>query len=138
MFKKLKALWISLKDDPEYRMAGIFDSEEEIAKYTALFLFEDDNFMVKDYELPHATIRPLENGEYIYQIRVIHPRAFVIERILAPETFYGCYIDDYPALPLRIILSAKDANDARQKCLRIMAERTKGLEKNSTIFPNSG
>jgi|GEM_PF-2193878 len=123
MFKKLKALWIKLKDDPEYRMAGIFDSEEEIAKYRALFLFEDDHFLIKDYKLTGSAIQPLENGEYVYQIRVVHPCAFVIERILAPETFYGCYIDDYPALPLRIILSAKDAKDVRQKCLHIMAER---------------
>ncbi len=120
MKKKLKILTVDRKNDDGYWIAGIFDTDEEIEKYVDLYLFDDVNFEVEEFDYPQEA-KCLANGEYVYQVLVVNQVTFVIEQILAPENFSGIYIDDNPKLPLRIFLSAKNAADVKQKCLKIMA-----------------
>jgi len=121
MKRKLKVLTVDRKNDDGYWIAGIFNTDEEIAKYIELYLFEDAVFEVQEFDYPQE-IKPLENGEYAYQVVVINPETFIIEQILAPENFNGLYLDENPKLPLRIFLSAKNAADVKQKCLKIMTK----------------
>ncbi|RZK41401.1 MAG: hypothetical protein EOO90_11430 [Pedobacter sp.] len=122
MTRKLKILTVDRKNDDGYWIAGIFQTEEEIAEYVKLHLFEDQAF-----EVLHANLSPefktMENGEYAYQVLVVNSKNFVVEKILPPENFRGLYIDDFEKLPLRIFISAKDAKDLKQKCIKIMLDR---------------
>ncbi|RZK26326.1 MAG: hypothetical protein EOO43_03175 [Flavobacterium sp.] len=122
MKEKLKILTVDRKNDDGYWIAGAFRSDEEIAKYIELYLSEDAVVSVQEFDFP---IEPtsLENGVYAYQVVMVNPEKFVIEQILAPEEFKGVYIEDHPKSALRIYLSAKNAADVEQKCLKIMAER---------------
>ena len=121
--KKLKILTVDRKGDDGYWVAGVFETDEEIAKHIELFFFEDTSFEIEeiDYE---KEIKCLANGEYAYQVIVVNSETFVIEQILAPEDYTGQHINDHPKQPLRIILAAKNAADVKQKCLKIMAELT--------------
>jgi len=122
MNEKLKILTVDRKNDDGYWIAGIFESDEEIAKYIELYLFDDAVTEVQEFDYP-TQVKPLKNGEYAYQVVMVNPEKFVIEQILAPEQFKGFYIDDNPKSPIRFYLSAKNAGDVEQKCLKIMAER---------------
>lgn len=119
--KKLKILTVDRKNDDGYWIAGIFNTDEEIAKYIDLYLFDDAVVEIQEFEYPHEA-KPLANGEYAYQVVVVNSETFVIEQILAPENFSGFHIDETPKLPLRIFISAKNAAEVKQKCLKIMAE----------------
>ncbi|MEJ5996387.1 hypothetical protein WG904_18305 [Pedobacter sp. Du54] len=122
MKEKLKILTVDRKNDDGYWIAGVFKNDEEIAKYIELYLFDDAVTEIQEFDFPNE-VRALENGEYAYQVVMVNPHKFVIEHILAPEKFNGFYIDDNPKQPLRIYLSAKNAAEVEQKCLKIMAER---------------
>ena len=122
MNEKLKILTVDRKNDDGYWIAGLFKSDEEIAKYIELYLFDDAVFEVQEFDYP-TQVKPLENGEYAYQVVMVNPEKFVIEKILAPEQFNGLQIDEHPKRPTRIYLSAKNAADVAEKCLKIMAER---------------
>ena len=122
MKRKLKILTVGRKDDDGYWIAGVFNTDEEVNKYIELYLFDDAVTEVQDFDYP-TDIKSLPSGEYAYQVVVVNPEKFVIEQILAPEDFSGFLIDDNPKFPLRIFLSAKNAEDAKQKCLKIMVER---------------
>lgn len=122
MKRKLKILTVGRKNDDGYWIAGVFNTDEEVNKYIKLYLFEDAVTEVQDFDYPNE-VNSLPNGEYAYQVVVVNPEKFVIEQILAPKDFSGFLIDDDPKLPLRIFLSAKDAEDVKQKCLKIMAAR---------------
>ena len=122
MKRKLKILTVGRKNDDGYWIAGVFNTDEEVNKYIKLYLFEDAVTEVQDFDYPNE-VNSLPNGEYAYQVVVVNPEKFVIEQILAPEDFSGFLIDDDPKLPLRIFISAKDAEDVKQKCLKIMAAR---------------
>lgn len=122
MKQKLKILTVDRKNDDGYWIAGVFNTDEEIAKYIELYLFEDAVVEVQEFDFPNE-VKALENGEYVYQVVMVNPEKFVIEHILSPENFKGLYIDDNPKLPLRIYLSAKNAAEVEQKCLKIIAER---------------
>ncbi|MBC7615090.1 MAG: hypothetical protein H7202_03390 [Pedobacter sp.] len=122
MKRKLKILTVERKNDDGYWIAGVFNTDEEVNKYIKLYLFEDAVTEVQDLDYPNE-VKSLPNGEYAYQVVVVNPEKFVIEQILAPEDFSGLLIDDNPKLPLRIFLSAKNAEDVKRKCLKIMAAR---------------
>lgn len=122
MKKKLKILTVDRKNDDGYWIAGVFNTDEEIAKYIELYLFDDAVVEVQEFD-PPTKVEALENGEYAYQVLVVNPEKFIIEQILTPEHFNGFYIDDQPKFPLRIFLSAKNAAEVEQKCLEIMEER---------------
>lgn len=122
MTQKLKILTVDRKNDDGYWIAGVFDTDEEIAKYIELYLFDDAVVEVQEFDYPNK-VTPLKNGEYAYQVVMVNPEKFVIEQILAPETYSGPYIDESPKSPLRIFLSAKNAVEVEQKCLKIIAER---------------
>ena len=122
MKRKLKILTVERKNDDGYWIAGVFNTDEEVNKYIKLYLFKDAVTEVQDFDYPNE-VNSLPNGEYAYQVVVVNPEKFVIEQILAPKDFSGFLIDDDPKLPLRIFLSAKDAEDVKQKCLKIMAAR---------------
>ena len=122
MKKKLKILTVDRKTDNSYWIAGIFDTDEEIDKYVELFLFDDAVFEVQEFEHP-ISIDCLPNGEYAYQVLVVNPTEFIIEHILAPHHFNGFHIDENPKMPIRIFISAKNAADVKQKCLKIMAAK---------------
>ena len=119
--KKLKILTVDRKNDDGYWVAGVFNTDEEIAKYIELYLFDDAVVEVQEFDYPQGA-KPLANGEYAYQVVVVNSDTFVIEHILAPENFNGLYIDENPKSPLRIFISAKNAADVQKKCLKIMAE----------------
>jgi len=123
MLNPLKALWVAHGSDTQYQMKGVFQSSEEIKQYSNLFLTEQDRIEIRDYTAPHIGLRPCSNGEYIYQLVETPNKTVYIERILAPESFDNVYIDHYPALPRRIILSAKNGEAARKKALRFFAEK---------------
>lgn len=120
--KKLKILTVDRKNDDGYWIAGVFNTDEEIAKYIELYLFEDAVVEVQEFDYPNE-VKPLANGEYVYQVVVVNSETFVIEHILAPENFNGLYIDENPKSPLRIFISAKNAEDVKQKSLEIMTNR---------------
>ena len=122
MKEKLKILTVDRKNDDGYWIAGIFNNDEEIAKYVELYLFDDAVIEVQEFDYP-TKVEPLENGEYAYQVVMVNPEKFVIEKILAPEQFNGLQIDEHPKRPTRIYLSAKNAADVAKKCLKIIAER---------------
>ena len=118
---KLKILTVDRKNDDGYWIAGVFNTDEEIAKYIALYLFDDVAVEVQEVDYPNETF-PLENGEYAYQVLVVNPKRFVIEHILSPENFQRAYIEDQPKSPLRLFLSARNASELKQKCLKMMSE----------------
>jgi len=122
MNKKLQILTVDRKNGDGYWIAGIFENEEAVSKYIDLYLFEDDEFEVETFDFPQE-VKSLDNNEYAYQVLVINTTTFAIERILDPKDFNGFHIENDPKMPLRIILSAKNAADARAKCLQIMAEQ---------------
>lgn len=124
MKQKLKVLTVDRKNDDGYWIAGIFKTSEEIAKYIELYLFDDVDVEVQEFEYPHED-KALENGDYAYQVVVVNPKKFVIEQILAPENFKGVYLEEDPKSPLRIYLIAKNAAEVEKKCLKIMADRLK-------------
>lgn len=74
-----------------------------------------------DYLPDYSCIEPLSNGEYVYQVLVTDSTSFIIEAILKPGFYKEAYIDNYQKIPIRIILSAKNRIDLREKCLKIMA-----------------
>ncbi|MES2653289.1 MAG: hypothetical protein V4663_16230 [Bacteroidota bacterium] len=122
MKRRLKILTVDRKNDDGYWIAGIFNTDEEVAKYMELYLFDDAVVEVQEFDYP-AEVSSLPNGEYAYQVLVVNPENFVIEQILSPENFTGFRIDDQEKLPLRLFLSARNAAEVKQKCLKIMAER---------------
>lgn len=118
---KLKILTVDRENDDGYWIAGVFNTDEEIAKYMELYLFDDATVEVQEVDYPNEIV-PLANGEYAYQVLVVNPKKFVIEHILSPENFQGNSIDDQPKSPLRLFLSAKNAAELKEKCLKMMSE----------------
>ena len=122
MKKKLKVLTVDRKNNDGYWIAGVFDTDVEVAQYIERYLFDDAVFEVQEYDYP-LEVTPLANGEYAYQILVVNPETFVIENILAPNSFKGVQVEESEKTPTRIYLSAKNAEDVRQQCLKIMSDR---------------
>lgn len=122
MKQKLKILTVDRKNDDGYWIAGVFTCDEEIAKYLSLYLDEDAVVEVQEFDYPNEP-KALESGEYAYQMAMVNPQKFVIERILAPADYKGPFIEELPKSPLRIYISAKNATEAHKKCLKIMFER---------------
>lgn len=120
MKRKLKILTVDRKNDDGYWIAGVFDTDEEIANYISLYLIDDNNVEVQEVDYPQV-VSSLPNGEYAYQLLVVNPTKFVVEHILAPEHFTGFRVDQEPKSPTRIFLSAKNAMEVKQKCLEIMS-----------------
>jgi len=121
MKKKLKVLTVDRKNNDGYWIAGIFGTDAEVANYIDLYLFDDAVVEVQEFDYPQ-TISPLANGEYVYQVLVVNPETFVIEHILHPENFDGLHMEENSKSPSRIFLSARNAEDVKQQCLKIMAE----------------
>lgn len=118
--KKLKVLTVDRANGDGYWIAGLFDSDEELFKYIELHFFDESDYEIEEvaYQLD---LRCLANGEYAYKVIVANPTTFIIDQILAPETYNGPLVDDNPKYPLTLILAAKNASDLKGKCLEMMA-----------------
>lgn len=120
MDQKIKVLIVEHKHEEGYWIAGAFLSDEAVAQYVDLYLFEEDEYEVEEFPLA-LPVKPLQNGEYIYQVLVLNQKEFLIEEILDPEDYAGPYMNH--KLPLRIRVSARNAEDAREKSRILLKDR---------------
>lgn len=122
--KKLKVLTVDRENGDGFWVAGLFDTDEELLKYIDLHFFDESDYEVEEvsYQLD---LRCLANGEYVYKVIVANPTTFIIDQIIAPETYNGPAVEDDPKNPLTLILSAKNASDLKGKCLEMMATLTR-------------
>ncbi|MCY1511618.1 hypothetical protein D9M68_460520 [compost metagenome] len=120
MDQKIKVLIVERKHEEGYWIAGTFLSDEAVAQYVDLYLFEEDEYEVEEFPLI-LPVKPLQNGEYAYQVLVQNQNEFLIEAILDPDEYTGPSLN--AKLPLRIQISARNAEQAREKSRILLKTR---------------